>query len=71
MQKIKIFKGLESDTEGLEQEVNSWIETSGAQVLQITGNIAPQSQSAKRSSDALLHGAHTASDVLLVIAYDC
>ena len=70
MQKVKMFKGLESDTQGLENEVNSWIETSGAQVLQITGNIAPQSHAAGGSSGALLHGAHAPSDVLLIIVYE-
>ncbi len=70
VQKVKIFKGLESDTQGLEQEVNSWIASSGAQVLQITGNIAPQSAAGGGKSGALLHGAHAPSDVLLIIVYD-
>ncbi len=70
MQKIKIFKGLESDTQGLEDAVNSWIETSGAQVLQITVNIAPQSHPGAGASVALAHGAHAPSDVLLVIVYE-
>ncbi len=42
MQQIKIFKGLEGEVTALEKQVNSWLADTGARVLQITGNIAPQ-----------------------------
>jgi hypothetical protein len=43
MQQVKLFKGVESEIDMLEAEVNKWISTSGAKVIQIAANIAPQS----------------------------
>ena len=43
MRKVKLFKGIESEVDVLENEINKWISTSGANVIQIAANIAPQS----------------------------
>ncbi|MEM7473655.1 MAG: hypothetical protein AAF483_01545 [Planctomycetota bacterium] len=64
MRKIKIFKGIESELIPLEDEVNSWLEQTGAQLVSVTGNIAPQSQTGTPM------GTFNASDVLLVVVYE-
>ncbi|MFI4859059.1 MAG: hypothetical protein ACIAXF_00115 [Phycisphaerales bacterium JB063] len=43
MQQIKIFIGREDTPSQLSDEVNAWIAESGVNVLNISGNIAPQS----------------------------
>lgn len=71
MQQVKIFKALEVEMDVLEQKVNQWIAAAGGKikVLQITGNIAPQSESAGGKTGGL-GAAGNASDVLLVILYE-
>jgi hypothetical protein len=50
----------------MEKEINDWIKTSGARVISITGNIAPQTG----SSSGTPLGSFSASDVLVVIMYE-
>ena len=69
MQHIKIFRGLESDLARLETEINKWLVDSGARVLQMTGNIAPQSLR-NASKEVLQQGDFLPSDVLLVLLYE-
>ena len=66
MQKVKLFKSIESELTNLEKEINEWIKTSGARVISITGNIAPQTGS---SAGAPL-GSFSASDVLIIVMYE-
>ena len=70
MQQIKIFKALEVEMDVLEQKVNQWIAAAGGKikVLQISGNIAPQSDAPGGKGG--LGAAGNASDVLLVILYE-
>ena len=63
MRLVKIFKSIESELWTMEKEINTWAEESGAQIINVTGNIAPQTA----------HGAgqgFSASDVLLVVLYE-
>jgi len=69
MQQVKIFKGVENDLAGLEAEVNAWIRQSGARVVSLTGNIAPQSPSS-RAGGGLTQGTFAPSDVVLVVLYE-
>ena len=68
MQQVKIFKSLETDVLALEREINAWIRDTGAKVISISGNIAPQSGGpslgGSSSSDY-----PTPSDILLVVLY--
>lgn len=64
MQKIKLFKSIESELVQLETEINTWIATTGAKVLSMTGNIAPQTGGQSHM------GTFSASDVLVVILYE-
>jgi len=70
MQQVKLFKGLESDVAALEGEVNAWIRQSGARVISVTGNIAPQSQKAAAASGGLGKSPFSPSDVILIVLYE-
>ncbi len=69
MQQIKVFKNVESDLEHLEREVNQWLAESQARVVNMFGNIAPQTQTSKQST-GLSNSVFAPSDVLLVILYE-
>ena len=71
MQRVKLFKGLETEVEALEQQINVWAESEGARIIQVTGNIATQSYNPAAKSGTSLHGNVSAeSDVLIVILYE-
>ena len=65
MHQVKIFKSIESELWTMEAEINEWLKSSGAKVVSVTGNIAPQSATSEGSS-----GMFSASDVLLVVVYE-
>jgi hypothetical protein len=66
MQQIKIFKGIESELHALETEVNEWLASENGRVVNMFGNIAPQTITAGKSAQ----GTFSASDVLLVVLYE-
>ncbi len=70
MQQIKIFKGVENDVESLAADVNAWIESAGVRVLQITGNIAAQTQGSDHKAHQLGTVGYAASDVLIIVLYE-
>ena len=70
MNQIKIFKGLENDLTGLEQEVNAWLAEADARVLNIFGNMAPQTLRPQAQSGGLSTTDFVPSDVILVVVYD-
>lgn len=70
MHQIKIFKGLEDDATSIEQEVNEWLKNEKIKVLQIFGNVAPQTLAAEAVKNTLSRTNHPPSDVLLVILYE-
>jgi len=69
VQQVKIFKTIESDVAALEAEVNAWIHRSGARVVSVTGNIAPQS-AASGPGVGLTKGSFAPSDVVLIVLYE-
>jgi len=69
MQQIKIFKGIENDLAGLEQDVNRWLVESEASVKTMFGNIAPQTSTVGGAA-GLSKSDFPPSDVLLVILYE-
>jgi len=71
MQQVKLFVGLEGATEELSGEINGWIRESGVTVLQISGNISPQSLGGS-GHDAGLSGmgGRLSSDVLVIVLYE-
>jgi len=69
VQQIKLFKEVESDISRLEASVNDWIRESEVRVLQVTGNIAPQSGT-RATSAGRSHSAFTPSDVMILVTYE-
>jgi len=67
MQQVKLFKGVESELGELEKAVNAWLSESGATVIHMASNIAPQTEGAGGGSGGRMYGA---SDVLVSIVYE-
>ncbi len=65
VQKVKLFKSIESELSNMEAEINEWVKTSGARLISVTGNIAPQSGAGTSPL-----GSFSASDVLIVVMYE-
>jgi hypothetical protein len=70
MQQVKIFKGLETEVGSLEKQINGWLAESGARVINIVGNIAPQSPPPDEKLGALGGTAWAPSDVLVIVLYE-
>ena len=71
MQRIKLFKGLETEVEALEQQINAWAESEGVKILQATGNIATQSYNpAAKPGGSLQGNVAVASDMLITVLYE-
>ena len=70
MQQIKIFKGLETEIGALEGKVNAWLAQGGVRVINIVGNIAPQSPPPDEKSGALGMSAFSPSDVMIIVLYE-
>lgn len=72
MQRVKIFKSVESEITTLEEDVNQWIAESGAKVIQITGNIAPQSGAPSGSTTTGIGNTlrYPPSDIVLIVLYE-
>ena len=69
MHQVKIFKGSESDLTGLEKQINSWLAVEGVRVINMTGNIAPQSPPPPEKG-ALNISPYPPSDVLVIIQFE-
>lgn len=70
MQQIKIFKGIENDLPALEIEVNQWIASSGARIVNIFGNISPQTHASSDAPHGLTRSEFPPSDILIVVHYE-
>jgi hypothetical protein len=73
---IRIFTGIEGDTARLAKDVNDWLRQSKVKVVNVFGNIAPQS-ALERHDPGRIAGAETGparrfapSDVMLVVVYE-
>ena len=71
MQRVKLFKGLETEVEALEQQINAWAESEGVKILQVNGTIATQSYNpTAKSGGSLQSNVGAASDVLITVLYE-
>ena len=68
MQQIRIFKSIESDIGELEREINGWLQESGVKVINMFGNIAPQTVNAEGTGAT--GRAFSPSDVFMVVVYE-
>lgn len=76
MPKVKIFVGVEGQVSDLQEEVNAWIAEAKPNIIQMQGNIAPQSVinttgGAKTIEGQTSHGRSFApSDILVMFLYE-
>jgi hypothetical protein len=73
VQQVKLFTGIEDATEELAREINTWIRESGATVLQISGNIAPQSNVGSGASGlagSISSSGRVSSDLFVIVLYE-
>ena len=68
MQQIKMFKSIESNVSDLERDINVWLKESGARVVNVFGNIAPQTIGDPEKTKG--NRGFSASDVLIVVLYE-
>jgi len=64
MRLVKIFMAKEDRSSDLESDINQWVEQSGAHLVSVTGNVAPQSQVSYPNKKP------EPSDVLVVVVYE-
>ena len=69
MQKVKLFKGIESDVDGLETEINNWMSENNVTIVNMFGNIAPQTLRPDSGSGGLGRS-YAPSDILIVVLYE-
>lgn len=71
MQQVKLFKGVENQANELEEAINAWIRETGAHVIHITGNIAPQTHRGEGGAGGGLGGgSFAASDLFIFVLYE-
>ncbi len=75
MHQVRIFTGLENDTQKLTNDVNAWLKSSNAKVINVFGNIAPQTPGDRTDNSRLLGTEnvtrrHAPSDIMLVVLYE-
>ncbi len=68
MQQIKIFKSIESDVSDLERDINAWLKESGARVVNVFGNIAPQTIGDPEKTKG--GRGFSPSDILIAVLYE-
>lgn len=73
MQKVKMFKSIETELGEMEAQINLWLATTQAKIISITGNISPQTIRHLGPGGPSLEGAFGAfgaSDVFVIILYE-
>ena len=68
MYQVKLFKGIESDLSGLENEINLWLAESDAHIVNVIGNIAPQTIGKPEGGGS--GRAFAPSDVFMAVVYE-
>ncbi len=70
MHQIKLFVDIESNVESLEDRINQWLKESGAKVVNVFGNIAPQTVTKDQSGTSLGERRFSSSDMFVAIVYE-
>ena len=70
MQQIHFFKSTENDLTSLQSEMNVWLRSNPVRVVQIFGNIAPQTVTQDDAGTGLTKSAFAPSDVLVAVLYE-
>lgn len=70
MHQVKLFVDIESNIEAMEERVNKWLASSGAKVINIFGNIAPQTVTHEAKGSTLDTRKFSSSDLFLTVVYE-
>ncbi len=70
MHQIKLFVDIESNVESMEDRINNWLAESNARVLNVIGNIAPQTITADAKGTALGDRKFSSSDMFVAVVYE-
>jgi hypothetical protein len=70
MHQIKLFKGLETDLPGLEKQMNDWLKESGARVVNLFGNLAPQKDQTQPDSTGVAHSLYVPANIFIAVLYE-
>lgn len=70
MHQVKLFKGLENDLPGLEKHVNEWLAASGAKVVNILGNLAPQKDPTQPDPTGVAHSLYVPANIFFAVLYE-
>ncbi len=65
MQQIKMFKSVDTEIAEMERQINRWMRKSGARILSVNGNLAPQSGGGGGPLNSFAAG-----DVFVIIHYE-
>ena len=69
MRQVKLFKHVEAELHELEKQINEWLvstQKSGAKIVNISGNISPQTVAGPMSSSTRF----SPSDLLVIVEYE-
>ncbi len=69
MHQVKIFRGIESEVGALEKQINAWLAAENVRVVNIIGNIAPQSPPPDEKLGAIGASPWAPSDILVIVHY--
>jgi hypothetical protein len=67
---IRLFKHVETEIRDMEKEINDWLKKTNARVVQVCGNIAPQSAKDNSPSGSSGRKQFGASDLFVAVVYD-
>lgn len=70
MHQVKLFKGLETDLAEVEKQMNAWLAANDVKVINIFGNMSPQSCPADDKNAMIAKGTFVPSDIMLVVHYE-
>ena len=70
MHQVKIFVDIESNVEAMEAKINGWLKESGVKVINIFGNIAPQTVTSEARGSSLAERKFSSSDLLITVLYE-
>ena len=70
MHQVKLFKGLETDLPGLEKQMNDWLAASGAHVVNMFGNLAPQKDETQPDASGVAHSLYLPANIFLAVLYE-
>ncbi len=65
MQQLKLFRGVDNEMAELERQINRWMRKSGARILNVTGNLASNSQGSAGPMNSFVGG-----DILVIVLYE-